>query len=63
MQWFVKTEPLAKPAIEAVEQGKTKFVPETLDQDVHALDDQHPRLVHLAPAVVGPSHPGLVLPA
>jgi len=27
-QWFVKMEPLAKPAIEAVEQGKTKFVPE-----------------------------------
>ena len=29
MQWFVKMEPLAKPAIEAVEQGKTKFVPES----------------------------------
>jgi valyl-tRNA synthetase len=29
LQWFVKMEPLAKPAIEAVEQGKTKFVPET----------------------------------
>jgi valyl-tRNA synthetase len=28
-QWFVKMEPLAKPAIEAVEQGKIKFVPET----------------------------------
>jgi valyl-tRNA synthetase len=28
-QWFVKTEPLAKPAIEAVEQGRTKFVPES----------------------------------
>jgi valyl-tRNA synthetase len=28
-QWFVRMEPLAKPAIEAVEQGKTKFVPET----------------------------------
>ena len=28
-QWFVKMEPLAQPAIEAVEQGKTKFVPET----------------------------------
>ncbi|XXF80741.1 valine--tRNA ligase [Myxococcaceae bacterium GXIMD 01537] len=28
-QWFVKIEPLAKPAIEAVEQGRTKFVPET----------------------------------
>ncbi len=28
MQWFVRTEPLAKPAIEAVEQGRTRFVPE-----------------------------------
>jgi valyl-tRNA synthetase len=27
-QWFCKTEPLAGPAIEAVEQGKTRFVPE-----------------------------------
>lgn len=27
-QWFVKIEPLAKPAIEAVESGKIKFVPE-----------------------------------
>ena len=28
-QWFVRMEPLAKPAIEAVEQGKTRFVPES----------------------------------
>ena len=27
-QWFVKVEPLAGPAIEAVESGKTRFVPE-----------------------------------
>ncbi len=27
-QWFVRAEPLAKPAIEAVEQGKVKFIPE-----------------------------------
>ncbi len=27
-QWFVKMEPLAKPAIAAVREGKTKFVPE-----------------------------------
>ena len=27
-QWFVKMEPLAKPAIEAVEKGNIKFVPE-----------------------------------
>jgi valyl-tRNA synthetase len=28
LQWFVKVAPLAAPAIEAVESGKTKFVPE-----------------------------------
>jgi valyl-tRNA synthetase len=27
-QWFLKMEPLAKPAIEAVEKGKIRFVPE-----------------------------------
>ncbi len=27
-QWYVKIDPLAKPAIEAVETGKIKFVPE-----------------------------------
>ena len=27
-QWYVKIEPLAKPAIDAVETGKIKFVPE-----------------------------------
>jgi valyl-tRNA synthetase len=31
-QWFVKMEPLAKPAIEAVKSGKTKFVPERFDK-------------------------------
>jgi valyl-tRNA synthetase len=28
MQWFVKTQPLAQPAIEMVDGGKTRFVPE-----------------------------------
>ena len=27
-QWFVKMEPLAEPAIESVEKGEIKFVPE-----------------------------------
>jgi valyl-tRNA synthetase len=27
-QWFVKVEPLAKPAIDAVKSGRTKFIPE-----------------------------------
>ncbi len=31
-QWFVKMEPLAKPAIAAVKEGKTKFVPERFDK-------------------------------
>ena len=31
-QWFVKMEPLAKPAIEAVKKGETKFVPERFDK-------------------------------
>ena len=31
-QWFVKMEPLAKPAIEAVRTGKVEFVPERFDK-------------------------------
>jgi valyl-tRNA synthetase len=31
-QWFVKMVPLAKPAIEAVKNGDTKFVPERFDK-------------------------------
>ncbi len=27
-QWYVRIEPLARPAIEAVEEGRTRFVPE-----------------------------------
>ena len=31
-QWFVKMEPLAKPAIEEVREGKVKFVPERFEK-------------------------------
>ena len=31
-QWFVKMEPLAKPAIEAVKSGKTRFIPERFEK-------------------------------
>ncbi len=31
-QWFVKMEPLAKPAIQVVKEGKTKFVPQRFDK-------------------------------
>ncbi len=33
LQWFVKMEPLAGPAIEAVREGRTKFVPERFDKN------------------------------
>ena len=59
-QWYVRTKPLAEPAIAAVEDGRVKFVPENWTQDLLRLDAQHPGLVHLAPALVGPPHPGVV---
>ncbi len=31
-QWFVKMEPLAKPAIEAVKNGEVKFIPERMNK-------------------------------
>lgn len=31
-QWFVKMEPLAKPAVEAVREGKTRFVPDRFEK-------------------------------
>jgi len=31
-QWYVRAEPLAKPAIEAVETGRIRFVPENWDK-------------------------------
>ena len=33
LQWFVKIEPLAKPAIEAVKSGKIRFVPERFEKN------------------------------
>jgi len=33
LQWFVKMEPLAKPAIDAVRDGRIKFVPERFDKN------------------------------
>jgi len=32
MQWFVKMKPLAEPAIKAVREGKTQFVPSRFDK-------------------------------
>ena len=37
-QWFVKMEPLAKPAIESVEKGEIKFVPERFTKNYMIWD-------------------------
>ncbi len=33
LQWFVRMEPLAKPAVKAVRDGKIRFVPERFDKN------------------------------
>ncbi len=33
LQWFVKMVPLAEPAIKAVREGKTRFIPERFDKN------------------------------
>ena len=60
-QWFVDMKPLAAPAIEAVRDGRVALPPRALGERLLRLDGEHPRLVHLAPAVVGPPDPGLLL--
>ena len=61
-QWYVNAKKLAKPAIAAVRDGKTKFVPKNWENDLFQLDGKHPALVHLAPALVGPPDSGVVWP-
>ena len=41
-QWFVKMEPLAKPAIDAVRTGKIQFVPQTLGEKLFDVDGKYP---------------------
>ena len=59
-QWYVNAAELAKPAIAAVESGETDVRAEELGEDLLRVDAQHPALVHLAPALVGPPDPGVV---
>jgi valyl-tRNA synthetase len=35
LQWFVKMKPLAQPAIDAVREGKIRFVPERFDKNYY----------------------------
>ena len=59
-QWFVRGEPLAKPAIEAVESGRTRIIPalwkKTFDHFMYNIRG----LVHQPSDLVGASDPGMV---
>ena len=59
-QWYVNAKALAAPAIAAVRDGQHQVRAEELGEDLFRLDGEHPALVHLAPALVGPPDPGLV---
>ena len=59
-QWYVDAKTLAEPAIEAVRAGAHQVRAEELGEDLFRLDGEHPALVHLPPALVGPPDPGLV---
>ena len=59
-QWYVNAAELAKPAIAVGARGPHQVRPEELGKDLFRLDGEHPALVHFAPALVGPSDPGLV---
>ena len=59
-QWFVKMDGMAKRGLEAVAERRREVLPRALDLDLQPLAGEHPGLVHLAPALVGPPDPGLV---
>ena len=40
-QWFVRMEPLAKPAIEAVRNGTIRFVPERFSKNYYHWMEKH----------------------
>ena len=53
---------LAQAAIAAVEDGPHPVRAAAVGEHLLRVDAQHPALVHLAPALVGPPDPGLVRP-
>ena len=61
LQWFMRMDELAAPAIEAVRVGTHQLPSRALGAGLPRLAREHPALVHLAPAVVGAPAAGLVL--
>ena len=61
-QWYVDAETLAKPAIEAVQDGRHRDRPGDLEEDLVQLAGEHSTVVRVAPALVGPPHSRLGTP-
>jgi valyl-tRNA synthetase len=40
-QWFVKIEPLAKPAIDVVRSGKIEFIPKMWEKNIFRMDGKY----------------------
>ena len=60
-QWFVKMKPLAEPAIAAVREGRTKFVPERFDKTYFNWMENIRDWCISRQLWWGPSHPRMVL--
>ena len=61
LQWFCDMDRLARPAIDVVRDGTIRFHPEKPWTGVYLnWLEEHPALVHLAPALVGPPAARLV---
>jgi len=60
-QWFVRIQPLAEAALEAVRDGRIRIVPDRFTKVYYNWLENIQDWVHLAPALVGQPHPGVVL--
>ena len=61
LQWFMRMDELARPAIDGGARRRVRFHPERWARGLPRLDGEHPAVVRLAPAVVGPPPAGLLL--
>ena len=59
LQWFCQMDELARPAIEAVEDGRVNIA-RAVEAGLPGLDAGDPPLVRFPPALVGSPDPGLV---
>ena len=61
-QWYADAKKLAEAPIAAARDGRVTLRARARARRLLPLDGEHRAVVHLAPALVGPSDPGLVRP-